>query len=233
MTSTEPGGPQDSQDDAAPEPGPIRPGPIRPGPGSIRPKPGSSRPEAAAAAKAATVTTVAASDPHRFGRVDPDGTIWLPFWRVPVRAKYGGRLAHRAVDLRNVLGVIRAPIKHPRAAPDDQLCYYVAAFGALRAPRVDHAARDMTMAQPLLKRGERGRGEKYHCFFSADDAQRLGYTTLIRIITGTVPHRLRSMRVQAGVPRLWYMPFQARSHELANLVTGRRYDRGAFRGIRH
>ncbi len=84
MTSTEPGGPQDSQDDAAPEPGPIRPGPIRPGPGSIRPgpgsirpKPGSIRPGAAAAAKAATVTTVAASDPHRFGRVDPDGTIWL------------------------------------------------------------------------------------------------------------------------------------------------------------
>ncbi|MGB0972477.1 MAG: DUF349 domain-containing protein [Mycobacterium sp.] len=68
MTITEPGGPQDSPQRAA---GP-KPGPARPGPGSIRPKPGSAAP-----AKASAVTAVPTSDPHRFGRVDPDGTVWL------------------------------------------------------------------------------------------------------------------------------------------------------------
>ena len=68
MTITEPGGPNDSQQHAATP----KPGPARPGPGSIRPKPGLSAP-----AKAATVGAVPASDPHRFGRVDPDGTVWL------------------------------------------------------------------------------------------------------------------------------------------------------------
>ena len=68
MTITEPGGPQDSPQRAA---GP-KPGPARPGPGSIRPKPGSAAP-----AKAAAVTAVPTSDPRRFGRVDPDGTVWL------------------------------------------------------------------------------------------------------------------------------------------------------------
>ena len=65
---SEPSGPQDSPQRAA---GP-KPGPARPGPGSIRPKPGSAAP-----AKAATVTAVPTSDPRRFGRVDPDGTVWL------------------------------------------------------------------------------------------------------------------------------------------------------------
>ena len=68
MTITEPGGPQDSPERAA---GP-KPGPARPGPGSTRPKPGSAAP-----AKASAVTAVPASDPRRFGRVDPDGTVWL------------------------------------------------------------------------------------------------------------------------------------------------------------
>ena len=68
MTITEPSDPQDSPQRAA---GP-KPGPARPGPGSIRPKPGSAAP-----AKAATVTAVPTSDPRRFGRVDPDGTVWL------------------------------------------------------------------------------------------------------------------------------------------------------------
>lgn len=68
MTITEPSDPQDSPQRAA---GP-KPGPARPGPGSIRPKPGSAAP-----AKAATLTAVPTSDPRRFGRVDPDGTVWL------------------------------------------------------------------------------------------------------------------------------------------------------------
>ncbi|MDZ4270763.1 MAG: DUF349 domain-containing protein, partial [Mycobacterium sp.] len=67
MTITDPGGPQDSEHNAPkPKPGP------RPGPGSARPGPGP-----AAATKPATVSVVPASDPRRFGRVDPDGTVWL------------------------------------------------------------------------------------------------------------------------------------------------------------
>src|SRR5207342_3306636 len=53
MTTSEPGGP------ARPTP---RPGPPRP-----IPRPGGAAP----------VVTVASADPHRFGRVDPDGTVWL------------------------------------------------------------------------------------------------------------------------------------------------------------
>ncbi|MGZ8803608.1 MAG: DUF349 domain-containing protein, partial [Mycobacterium sp.] len=68
MTITEPGGPQDSPHHA-PKP---KPGPARPGPGSMRPAPGPAAP-----AKATTVSAIPASDPHRFGRVDPDGTVWL------------------------------------------------------------------------------------------------------------------------------------------------------------
>ncbi|SEH84135.1 protein of unknown function [Mycolicibacterium rutilum] len=57
MTTSEPGG-QASSPKPAPRPGPARPVP-RPG-----------RPAAAVAAPPS-------SDPHRFGRVDPDGTVWL------------------------------------------------------------------------------------------------------------------------------------------------------------
>ncbi len=64
MTITEPGEPQEQH--AAPRP---KPGPARPGPGLPRP----GRPPA----KAADRQRVPASDPHRFGRVDPDGTVWL------------------------------------------------------------------------------------------------------------------------------------------------------------
>jgi hypothetical protein len=45
---------------------------MRPGPGSIRPAPGTAAP-----ATAAAVSAVPSNDPHRFGRVDPDGTVWL------------------------------------------------------------------------------------------------------------------------------------------------------------
>ena len=54
MTSSEPGG----------EPTIAKPAP-RPGPS---PRPGRPAP---------TVSAPASSDPHRFGRVDPDGTVWL------------------------------------------------------------------------------------------------------------------------------------------------------------
>jgi hypothetical protein len=53
MTTSESGGP--------PRPTP-RPGPLRP-----VPRPGGRPP----------VVAVASADPHRFGRVDPDGTVWL------------------------------------------------------------------------------------------------------------------------------------------------------------
>src|SRR5690349_7668720 len=76
MTTSEPGGPPAAQGTAesetgsesvttAPKPAP-RPGPPRP-----RPRPGPSQ----AAVHPAHVAP--SSDPHRFGRVDPDGTVWL------------------------------------------------------------------------------------------------------------------------------------------------------------
>ncbi|KUI40684.1 DNA repair ATPase [Mycobacterium sp. GA-1199] len=58
MTTSQPGG-QSSSPKPAPRPGP-RPGPA--------PRPGRPAP---------TVVAPPTSDPHRFGRVDPDGTVWL------------------------------------------------------------------------------------------------------------------------------------------------------------
>jgi hypothetical protein len=70
MTTSEQGGPAgrsvatgESVQPAVPKPAP-RPGPPRPAP---RPGPHP----------APTVAIPASSDPHRFGRVDPDGTVWL------------------------------------------------------------------------------------------------------------------------------------------------------------
>ncbi|KUI42379.1 DNA repair ATPase [Mycobacterium sp. IS-1590] len=59
MTTSQPGG-QSSSPKPAPRPGPPRPGPV--------PRPGRPAP---------TVVAPPSSDPHRFGRVDPDGTVWL------------------------------------------------------------------------------------------------------------------------------------------------------------
>lgn len=59
MTTSQPGG-QSSSPKPAPRPGPPRPGPV--------PRPGRPGP---------TVVAPPTSDPHRFGRVDPDGTVWL------------------------------------------------------------------------------------------------------------------------------------------------------------
>src|SRR5207342_2877799 len=58
MTTSEPSG-----QSAIPKPAP-RPGPPRPAP-----SPGHHL--------APTVAAPVSSDPHRFGRVDPDGTVWL------------------------------------------------------------------------------------------------------------------------------------------------------------
>lgn len=163
-----------------------------------------------------------------------DARVWLPFWRVPVELRYGGKLARRVLDLRNVLGVLRPPFEVPREPPEAPLSFFAAAFGSLRAPRIDHAARDMTRIQPRLKTSPPPSGsELYQCFFSAEDAQRLAYTTFIQILPGVVPHRLRSLRITTGPPALWYIPFAETGRELRNLTTGVRYDRMAFRGLRH
>lgn len=67
MTTSEPGGHETTSEAVAttgkpaPRPGPPRPGP-RPGP-----TPAAVHP----------AHVVPSSDPHRFGRVDPDGTVWL------------------------------------------------------------------------------------------------------------------------------------------------------------
>jgi uncharacterized protein DUF349 len=69
MTTIEPGGPAgrseatgESTQPATPKPAP-RPGPPRHVPRAGKPAP--------------TVAAPVSSDPHRFGRVDPDGTVWL------------------------------------------------------------------------------------------------------------------------------------------------------------
>ncbi|MGE0218932.1 DUF349 domain-containing protein [Mycolicibacterium sp.] len=77
MTITEPGGPQDDhtdhQADHADHQGDQQADhqAPRPKPGPVRPRPRPTAPVAPA------VSTVPSSDPHRFGRVDPDGTVWL------------------------------------------------------------------------------------------------------------------------------------------------------------
>ncbi|MBX7453311.1 DUF349 domain-containing protein [Mycolicibacterium sp. 3033] len=76
MTTT---GPGDSADTGVSETTSATASPPRPGPSSARPKPGPPRPvpHPAAPSAAPVVATVPSSDPHRFGRVDPDGTVWL------------------------------------------------------------------------------------------------------------------------------------------------------------
>lgn len=76
MTMT---GPGDNADTGVPETSSAPAAPPRPGPSSARPKPGPARPvpRPVAPAAAPVVATVPSVDPHRFGRVDPDGTVWL------------------------------------------------------------------------------------------------------------------------------------------------------------
>jgi Domain of Unknown Function (DUF349) len=72
MTSSEPGGASESNggtpESAVPPPKPV-PKPA--------PRPGPPRPVPHPSAPAAAVAAPPASDPHRFGRVDDDGTVWL------------------------------------------------------------------------------------------------------------------------------------------------------------
>jgi len=161
--------------------------------------------------------------------------VWLPFWRVQCKVRYFGKQAARVADLNNVLGVIPARGNAARAEPDAPLCYFTPAFGALRAPRVDHAARDLTRYQPALTATEPGAGEIYNCFFNEQDARQLGYVTWILLVPAALPHRLRSIRVETTATELWYVPFDQDpgGRELVNLVTDVRHERAAFRGVRH
>lgn len=70
MTTSETGG--------APKPSP-RPGPPRPGPrpGHVASASASGPSGGSAAAPAPPTVVTPPADPHRFGRVDPDGTVWL------------------------------------------------------------------------------------------------------------------------------------------------------------
>jgi hypothetical protein len=159
--------------------------------------------------------------------------VWLPFWRVPVEVGYCGKQATTVAELIARLGVTRATTVVEAEPLDAPLCYYAPAYGALRAPRVDHAARDMTRAQPRLEPGETGGGEVFTCFFGPEDARRLAYVTWIQVLPSAVAHQLRSLRLTPGAPALWYLPFEERERELVNLVTGARYERASFRGLRH
>lgn len=158
--------------------------------------------------------------------------LWLPFWRVKAELSYCERPATQAKDVRLVLGVT-VVAQAPTAAPDAPLCYFIPAYGALRAPRLDYAARDLTRLQPLLERGSYQSGEAFACFFGPDDAERLAYVTWLQLLPGGVPRRLASLRIKTGEVSLWYVPFADRGRELTNLLTGMRYDRTAFRGVGH
>ncbi len=166
----------------------------------------------------------------------PDGgqkIAWLPFWHMQIKLRYGGKEATRVADIRNVLGIMRPGSTLPTAEADHPLGLYVPAFGAIKAPRMDYAARDMTRLQPKLVAGPKGEGELFTCFFGPEDAQQLAYVSWIPILPGVVLQRLRSLRVETTAPELWYIPFEDHGRELENLLTGMRYDWTAFRGVRH
>jgi hypothetical protein len=159
--------------------------------------------------------------------------LWLPYWHAKVRVRYGGKEAKKAGDLRNLLGVLAPPTELPKAPAENLLGFFVPAFGALKAPRMDFAARDMTRMQPLLIQGGKGKGEIYTCFLSMEDARSLAYVTWIGILPGVVIPKLRSLRISTSEMRLWYIPFEDRGRELVNLLTGIRYDKATFRGVHH
>ncbi|MCV7367345.1 DNA repair ATPase [Mycolicibacterium duvalii] len=79
MTTTEPGGAHEGDQQADQHAEPIPPPAARPIPRpTARPIPRpAAKPMPRPAAAKAPVVTVPSSDPHRFGRVDPDGTVWL------------------------------------------------------------------------------------------------------------------------------------------------------------
>jgi Zn finger protein HypA/HybF involved in hydrogenase expression len=170
----------------------------------------------------------------------PDPSLplrWLPFYRVEAVVRYDGREARKSGELRSILGITAPPLgrgESLRSSPaDSPLVYYVPAYGALKAPRLDFAARDLTRAQPLLESGLGEGGELWGCFFAPDDATRLGYVTLIPLLPGTVVKRLRSLRIATGAAELWYLPFVERGREIECLQIGTRYEATGFRGVRH
>ncbi|HET6731554.1 DUF349 domain-containing protein [Mycobacterium sp.] len=70
MTTSEPGGPAGTNEVTGESAQPSTPKPApRPGPSRPVPRPGR--------AAVPTIAAPVSSDPHRFGRVDPDGTVWL------------------------------------------------------------------------------------------------------------------------------------------------------------
>lgn len=171
------------------------------------------------------------AEPHTQSRGGP--VVWLPFWRVPVEVQFCGKKATRVLDLVNQLGVMRGTGKAVSAEPHSQLHYFVSAYGSLKAPRIDHAARDLTRAQPALTAADRGDGDRYRCFFEAEDAREMAYATWMQVLPSAVPHQLRSLRLKPGEPSLWYVPFEMRGRLLANLVTENAYERATFRGVSH
>lgn len=79
MTITEPGGSQNAEQHE-PEPAPTPSPAPKPSPAAVarhKPGPGRPGPRPVAPAAAVPVAGAASTDPHRFGRVDPDGTVWL------------------------------------------------------------------------------------------------------------------------------------------------------------
>lgn len=84
MTTSQPGdqtpSPEPAAGSAPPKPAPGS-APPKPAPGSFPPKPaprpGAPRPVPRPGRPAPAAVVAPASDPHRFGRVDPDGTVWL------------------------------------------------------------------------------------------------------------------------------------------------------------
>lgn len=173
----------------------------------------------------------------RFARpqLSADGAplLWLPFWRVETGVEHCGQLATMAGDVRSVLGVLGPPGTAPSAPPDSPLCYFVPAYGAHRAPRLDFAARDMTRLQPVFEAGRYEAGETFGCYLGPDDAERLGYVVLLQVIQGNVSRRAASLRIRPRKVTLWYAPFADAGRELKSLLTGLCYDRSAFRGVGH
>jgi hypothetical protein len=156
--------------------------------------------------------------------------LWLPFWRVGARVRFTDRLATKGIDMRNTLGIFSPG---QLAEPQAPLCYYAPAYGALKAPRLDFAARDMTRLQPRLEAGPYQQGDDFGCFLGPDDARRLAYVVWMQQLNISAPRKLASLRVETGDITLWYVPFADGGRELKNLLTGMRYDRVVFRGVGH
>src|SRR6267154_3151802 len=79
MTTSEPGGPAGRSDGGAGRPqGTGTTGELtQPSTPKPAPRPGPPRPVPRPGRPAQTVAAPVSSDPHRFGRIDPDGTVWL------------------------------------------------------------------------------------------------------------------------------------------------------------